>query len=34
VGFEGIINLCPLRALCQKIFPAFLNFSPEVFPIL
>jgi hypothetical protein len=31
VGFEGIINLCPLRVLCQKAFPAFLNFSPEVF---
>jgi len=30
VGFEGIINLCPLRALCQKAFPASLNFSPEV----
>jgi UDP-N-acetylmuramate-alanine ligase len=30
VGFEGIINLCPLRALCQKVFPASLNFSPEV----
>jgi hypothetical protein len=30
VGFEGIINLCPLRALCQRIFPAFLNFSPKV----
>jgi len=30
VGFEGIINLCPLRAFCQKAFPASLNFSPEV----
>jgi len=31
VGFEGIISLCPLRALCQKVFPASLNFSPEVY---
>jgi hypothetical protein len=30
VGFRGIINLCPLRTLCQKAFPASLNFSPEV----
>jgi hypothetical protein len=30
VGFEGIINLCPLRALCQKVFLAFVNFSPDV----
>ena len=28
VGFEGIINSCSLRALCQKIFPASQNFSP------
>jgi hypothetical protein len=33
VGFEGIINLSPLRALCQKAFPASLNFSPEVLNI-
>jgi hypothetical protein len=34
VGFEDIINLCPLRALCQKAFPASSNFSPEVFFII
>jgi large subunit ribosomal protein L28 len=34
VGFEGIINLCPLRALCQKAFPASLNFSPEVYSVI
>jgi diguanylate cyclase len=30
VGFDGIINPCPLRAFCQRIFPAFVNFSPKV----
>jgi len=30
VGCEGIINLCPLRAFFQRIFPASLNFSPDV----
>jgi hypothetical protein len=34
VGFEDIINLCPLRALCQKVFPASSNFSPEVKKLL
>ena len=34
MGFGGIINLCPLRALCQKIFPASLNFSPEVYSFI